>query len=1033
MFIGLYMYLCFVIYKFIYMTNEFSEKALVKYFTVNLTNQRITLMTSPTAVMSLHNLVKLCCTKNSTSKVFVSLYNQLEEKLPIQDNDYLTNLLQQNIKNKSKRESDLITEYVLALALSSESQLEKFWKFLPETLLESQVRYMIELNNILLSKSSIERPSSDIFKEIVNNCFFKYTSTYISNLIPGISSLQISLLNHITVVWCSVIRRSPFHLNTGAFKQLAVKIVSVLTECDLQNLLNYFISNASSILNTDDLHVDLVQNSDDKKIAGIRNTTTIQLVNNISSINPKSRKATQLNVIKRYLWLNSIMKNWKFNNDVFLKQFELNFLPDSLNKLNKPYVLAFELICALLRGIVISVCSNESRYVLFNWKNFILTRLPTILNGIKFSTLHVAPTSYDSNLKQETLDDAIINAFESFEDPVNKVLTQFTLDNLSICDLRQTFIKSCIYNKVIPVRSYHRIFTNDNTITDQFLNNSINQVGQITSIKDAFETKLLNINTEFTTLEDSGLIEYINSLPSLLEFLSTKQLELSESIDQVIEHLIDEKNIEKLYRLLLSVCNNLPTLNIICFNSNCGPYSILYKLINYIDNEDFNVDDDDNFQETYAFFGIIILAILLIIETFKIDFSQIKVNNSYIVDYINEFYYRLCDNLTNISTSNTEEDDTIISNYNDLISDWINALFDDNNEGLSDDLIKSVNVKQIYKMIPIIYQQSIIATNSNKIDIKILNNGIDYLSQMFLIPCTLNIIKWLLRRIWADDPTLDCLPVQVLHELIKSNMGESDEPANESKLFFQIVLKISGNSIISTLKKLNNWEKSNLIKDIIDKVSNSVDPMYLENELSFKLNERANFCEQLKTKVITLVNNTNIYDYQFLNAFSSVDKDNELIRYIVEEITSYQKTGGGNEETKLFINFSIFMILLNSINTDDDKQYWIKRIKDSMISVTRNSSDENRFNILMDYHYSSIFNNSDEASNNDYLFSGENNNSSVKIESLRRKIGRHESLLNSFNKIKGLCDTEVQSTFIKSLKTFRDKLINELEVFTLNI
>ena len=990
-------------------------------------------MASLTATVSLHNLVKLCCKRNSTSKVFVSLYNQLEEKSPIQDNDYLSNLLQPDIKNKSKRESSLITEYILALAISSESQLEKFWKFLPEILLENQIHYMIELNSILLSKSNIERPSSDIFKEIVNNYFFKYTSSYVSSLFPGISATQVSLLNHIIVVWCSVIRRSPFHLNTSSFKQLAVKIVSVLTECDLRNLLNYFISNTSSILNTDDLQVDLVQDSDDKKIAAIRSTTTIQLVNNISSINPKSRKATQLNVIKRYLWFNSIMKNWKFHNDVFLKQFEQNFLPNSLNNLKKPYVLAFELICAFFKGIVTSICSNESKYVLFNWKNFIITRLPTLLNDIKFTTLHVAPTSNDSSFKQETLDDAIINAFESFEDPVNKVLTQFSIDNLSICDLRQTFIKSCIYNKLIPVMSYHKIFTADNTVTDQFLNNGIDQVGQITSIRDEFETKLLNINTEFTTLEDSGLIEYINSLPGLLEFLATKQLELSETVDQVIEHLIDEKNIEKLYRLLLSVCNNLTTLNLICFNSNCGPFSILYKLINYIDNEDFNVDDDDNFQETYAFFGIIILAILLIIETFKIDYSQITVTNSYIVDYINEFYYRLCDSLTNISTSDTEEDNTIISNYNDLISDWINALFDDNNDGLSDDLIKSVNVKQIYKMIPIIYQQSIIATNSNKIDIKILNNGIDYLSQMFLIPCTLNIIKWLLRRIWADDPTLDCLPVQVLHELIKSNMGESDEPTSESKLFFQIVLKISGNSIISTLKKLNNWENSNLIKDIIEKVSNSVDPMYLENDLSIKLNERVNLYEQLKTKVINLVNNTNIYDYQILNIFSSVDKDNELMRYIVEEITSYQTTNGGNEDTKLFINLSIFMILLDAIDNDDDKQYWIKRIKDTMVPVSSNSSGENRFDILMDYHYSSIFNNSDETSNNDYLFSGENNNSSVEIEGLKRKIGRHESLLNSFNKIKEFCDTEVQSTFVKSLRTFRDKLINELEVFTLNV
>ncbi|KSA00213.1 uncharacterized protein AC631_04005, partial [Debaryomyces fabryi] len=489
-------------------------------------------MTSLTAPISLHSLVKLCCKRKSTSKVFVSLYYQLEEKSTIQSNDYLLNLLQSDPKIKSKKESNLIREYALALAISSESLLERFWKFLPELLLENQTQYLIDLNNILLGKSNIERPSSDIFKEIFNNYFFKYTSNYVSSLTQSSSAAQLSLLIHIIVVWCSVIKKAPFHLDTSSFKQLAINIVSYLTEFNLQKLLNYFMSNASSILNADDLQVDLIQNSDNTKNSAVRSTTTTQLVNNISSINPKSRKATQLNIIKRYLWLNSIMKNWKFSNEVFLKQFEQNFLPHSLHNLKKPYTLAFELISALFRGIVVSIRSNESKYVLFNWKNFIITRLPSLLNNVKFTPLHITTGSEDSSFKQDTLEDAITNAFKSFEEPINKALTQFSMDSLSTCDLRLAFIKSCIYNKLILASYYHKIFEADNAVTIQGLNNGINQINQITSIRDEFEKRLLQINTEFTTLEDSGLIEYINSLPGLLEFLESKQLELSETINQ---------------------------------------------------------------------------------------------------------------------------------------------------------------------------------------------------------------------------------------------------------------------------------------------------------------------------------------------------------------------------------------------------------------------------------------------------------------------------------------------------------------------
>lgn len=803
-----------------------------------------------------------------------------------------------------------------------------------------------------------------------------------------------------------------------------------LTDRGLENLLNYFISNSSQILSTDELHVDTVNNTDSGNIPNFKGTNSALIGKNISLINPKSKKASELNVIKRYLWMNSLMKSWKFNNELFLKQFEQNFSKNSQNNLKKPYVLAFELVSAMFKGMVTSINSNESKYVLFNWKNFIISRLPVILNKIRFTVPHITPGSEDTSAKQDNLEDAIYNAIKSLEDSVTNTLKNFNVDPSSIYDLRQLFVKSCICNEIIPVTSYHKIFESDTLMTEQMLNDSISKINQTSLIKDDFEKKLLQINTEFTTLEDSGLLEYINSLPSLLEFLASKQVELSGAFEQVIDHLITEKSIEKLYRLLLCVCNNLAALNLICFNLNNGPLSILHKLITFIDNEDFNVDDDVNFQETYLFFGLIILGILTILETFKINYSQLSVTNSYTIDYINKFYYRLCDNLTNVSTSSSEEDKTIISNYNGLISDWINALFDDNNEGLSDDLIKSVNVKQIYKLIPIIYQQSIIATNANKIDIKILNNGIDYLSQMFLIPCTLNIINWLLRRIWIDESNLDSLPVQVLHELIKSNMSESDE-LSESKLVFQIVLKISGNSIVSTLKKLRDYENSSLIKDIIQKVSNTLDPMYCENDSTFTLDNKFSLCEQFKGNVISLINK-NTDNYEFINKFFSLNTGWELMRYICDEISAYQKANSGHEDTKLFINASIFIVLLETLETNDDINYWLHEIRGvCSVDTSLSSPSDKEFGLLMDYHYSSIFNNSEEESNNDYLFSGETTNSTNEIENLKHKIKRNKTFLQIVRQTKSYCNIKDQSTFIKSLKIFNDKLIEELESFSL--
>ena len=128
------------------------------------------------------------------------------------------------------------------------------------------------------------------------------------------------------------------------------------------------------------------------------------------------------------------------------------------------------------------------------------------------------------------------------------------------------------------------------------------------------------------------------------------------------------------------------------------------------------------------------------------------------------------------------------------------------------------------------------------------------------------------------------------------------------------------------------------------------------------------------------------------------------------------------------------MVLLNAKATKEEREYWIKEIKIPTLDIVPvNNNQDKKFDLLMDYHYSSIFNNSEDTPNNDYLFSGESIYSSEELEILNHEIGRHNSVLHSFSKIKKFCDVEDQSIFVKSLRIFKDKLINELEDFAASI
>ena len=125
------------------------------------------------------------------------------------------------------------------------------------------------------------------------------------------------------------------------------------------------------------------------------------------------------------------------------------------------------------------------------------------------------------------------------------------------------------------------------------------------NLREKFNSKLLDINSEFTSLEESGLIEFINSLASSSSSSSSSSptsttimfrlAKLQQEFTQLVLNIIDElkysKDFEKLNRLILAIMNNIEIVNIILFNSNL---SLLYKLIDIIDSSNFTTDDNGN-------------------------------------------------------------------------------------------------------------------------------------------------------------------------------------------------------------------------------------------------------------------------------------------------------------------------------------------------------------------------------------------------------------------------------------------------------
>ncbi|CAI5756108.1 unnamed protein product [Candida verbasci] len=557
------------------------------------------------------------------------------------------------------------------------------------------------------------------------------------------------------------------------------------------------------------------------------------------------------------------MKDFNYLNNIeeFLKLFISNLIPIPQQK-NASFIA-----CELMK--VSSGLLDTSGYILFNVKNFILTNIPIIIK--RFLKIK------DSNVLENILQESI----SPDNDPTLK--------------------------SEIQARLLHEV-------SEPILN-----------IKSEFNEKLGNVNSEFTSLEESGLIEFVEDLCFKSKTFDIQQ-EFTLAILETVESLIMEKNYEKLNYLVLSLITNAEAINLVVYHSK---YKLLYQLIDFIDQERFKCDDEDeNFQDFYSYFGVILLSVIFIIDYFQFeDFTKINVRGSYTIDYINNFYYRLNDNLTTTMKNLDDESQLIIDNYNNLLRDWTNLLFDDANDGLSDDLIKSLSIKQIYRLMPQIFKQAIIAVNLNKIDFSVLSNGLDYLSQNFLIPTTASILNWLIR-----DPSISHEnKSKIIDEILKTNMADGESSSST----FRVVLKILS-------PNLGDFQLSSKIQDITQ-IQNS-------NERQLLTEQDINLRETFK---LMILGKTEFNDQVFSNYYTN----NKLciLKDLLQEVYDFQETN--NEDSKLYIHLIIFLILNDSIKSKLDKEYWIDNLRvKTELNKESNTNLDLEFSLGMDNHYSSIFN-----------------------------------------------------------------------------
>lgn len=930
--------------------------------------------------LSASKLISQSVRKRIDSRHFIDLYTRLVDSLPLLDSEYVAVFLEfDSPSTLHLRSNDHKLSLVTALALSSLKELARFWNNLPRAPTLSQVSLVKRLTNSLKCTSPKSLAISII--EASEKSFIDYSSVTLDELSsvdadPEQQCLVFSIVL-LFLQFHQIAHKSGLQASTD-IEEWVVKTLGFLRRHSMDDLCRLLFSKTrislsktaitnlvgrnimpSSIQDTEHI-MSSPEDSDPSK------KNLLDPMRSLMVYNLPSQLLSTYNHTKMRYWIQTLLILWNPPSaQYFHDYFIANFVPPAEKS---PYRIASDMVSAAFSGISHAIYEDQHLHLLLNWKNFILSRLPAVLAIINFS-----------NEEKQTLEKAVIDAFKGIPLRYAAIFGDATFGSLQHYDFRKGFVKSLVYNKVLEPISFQNMFPIDHKVAQATFFLMANQFDQDLNLEQSLHEKLLNVNTEFTSLEESGLVELVRRLGFLSTYLDTKQKELSRVVIETLDRLINARDQEKINRLLFALLGNLRVLNIVFFQPD--GFFMLRSIINYIDSDSFAIDEDDeNFQDVYAHFGIVIIALMAILQAFRLDFSAFSTNNSFVTSYLNNFYYRLCDNFT-FKEPSVEDDETktAIESFNSLLANWTSALFDDSNDGLSDDLIKSINIKQIHKLIPLIYRQAVVATEIGILDYAILTNGLEYLSQLFLIPCLPSLFNWLMLQVRGlAQADANNLYLRVLHDIMKTNINQETESQDATNLSFQAVLQICSSNISQTVKGLKGWDSIELTKLIIEMVALNVDidyteiewhkfpralevePVVMDRVKSYFLHEALLGPNNLDTKEPLPppeldTDTRNIV----VNVRKYFEHDHAIaIEYTIEQAIGFQR--GGDDDSRLFLNMILQCFINLSVYDESDRIYWQKKLRNPLDKSNGGAchgleDQESRFFLSLDQHYAAMF------------------------------------------------------------------------------
>ncbi|KAJ5673987.1 hypothetical protein N7462_009426 [Penicillium macrosclerotiorum] len=462
-----------------------------------------------------------------------------------------------------------------------------------------------------------------------------------------------------------------------------------------------------------------------------------------------------------YVYINSMLVGRPLVDDSIL----LNYLTNRYE--GHQEVLVEEIITAAFDVLSNGVYRNESSRTMFLFRSFLVNKLPAFFAAMTAASMMPIQVELCVSQALSRLDP---NAFPSFSQV-------FSMQGSSVLsDARQEFLFACASHRLIQESSIER---------------------------------LLGENP-MQTLPGGGpyqkddLVSQINNNPERAEQL-IGEIESMEgnagaivgAITDVIFNLCNQKETMTLKNICNSLSRRPQTLDVILLFRTTK--QVLQPLCALLDSWHWDEDQSEN-QPVYDEFGSILLLVLAFKYRYDLSPSDLGISSN------GSFLLKLLDR-----GSCNQKLNELSEKQNKDLGAWIAALFIA--EGINEETMSSCSPQDFYMLVATLFDQSVGACESGKLDFETLKGGFEYLLEPFLLPSLVVALTWLGNHIWESetDPTI---PLKTLYSLVKPS-----SISGEAQAIHQTVLNITARPLEEQLKDVRTRHQSRSdIKPILDAI-----------------------------------------------------------------------------------------------------------------------------------------------------------------------------------------------------------------------